>query len=119
MLGPTRIYLAVQPPPTTVQQPASSVLQPASTPTVTSPTAAAPVATTAQSPNKSHPKVVVQQVAQPDTPQVCYAELYVYDYFRIRLLFIPIQKCLGRFSEIFAVSLNSRDISLLTKGLVL
>lgn len=64
VLGPTKIYLAVQPPPTPVQQPAA-----ASTVAVTSPTTA-PTPVTAQSPNKSQPKVVVQQVSQPDTPQI-------------------------------------------------
>lgn len=72
MLGPTKIYLAVQPPPSSVQQPTAAVTSPASTMTATSPaTVAAPV--TAQSPTKSQPKVVVQQVAQPDPQQVCYA----------------------------------------------
>jgi len=65
-LGPTKIYLAVQPPPTAVQQPAV-----ASSVAVTSPTTA-PSPATVQSPNKSQPKVVVQQVAQPETPSVRY-----------------------------------------------
>lgn len=65
-MGPTKIYLAVQPPPAPVQQPAV-----ASTVAVTSPTTA-PSPATVQSPTKSQPKVVVQQVAQPETPSVCY-----------------------------------------------
>jgi hypothetical protein len=73
VLGPTKIYLAVQPPPTPVQQPAASVPSPVSTVTATSPATTVPAPVTAQSPIKSQPKVVVQQVAQPDTPQVCYA----------------------------------------------
>ncbi|PNF38728.1 hypothetical protein B7P43_G14361 [Cryptotermes secundus] len=69
VLGPTKIYLAVQPPPTSVQQPAAAVTSPASTVTATSP-ATVPAPVTAQSPTKSQPKVVVQQVAQPDTQQI-------------------------------------------------
>jgi hypothetical protein len=70
VLGPTKIYLAVQPPPTAVQQPAV-----ASSVAVTSPTTA-PSPATVQSPNKSQPKVVVQQVAQPETPSVRYVHGY-------------------------------------------
>jgi hypothetical protein len=68
VLGPTKIYLAVQPPPAPVQQPAASLPSPAST--VTTTTASTPAPVTTKSPMKPQPKVVVQQVAQPDTPQV-------------------------------------------------
>ncbi|XP_069695049.1 nucleosome-remodeling factor subunit NURF301 isoform X3 [Periplaneta americana] len=69
VLGPTKIYLAVQPPPTAVQQPAVTPTPPAPSSTVTSPTSTTAPATL-HSPVKSQPKVVVQQVAQPDTPQI-------------------------------------------------
>ncbi|PSN39772.1 hypothetical protein C0J52_15320, partial [Blattella germanica] len=69
VLGPTKIYLAVQPPPAPVQQAPTTPTPAASAPAVTSPVqAASPVIS--QSPVKTQPKVVVQQVAQPDTPQI-------------------------------------------------